>query len=97
MSTEHAIAVLACRKSRERSDDANAFFPDPYAGREHACVRDAFAETLAEAFVASATSGEEETREDLRDELTIEELGGPFVVTAAQEEFGRTVDGAGDT
>jgi hypothetical protein len=68
-------------KSRVRPDDANAFFDDPFvrnARRAGVHTRDALAEALAEQFLATATSGEG-VAEDVRDEVTTEELGGPFL------------------
>lgn len=53
-----------------------AFVHDP---REiHARLRDDLAEILAESYVASAVSGEEQTEQDL-DAVSIEELADPFV------------------
>ena len=81
--------------AHERSDGADAFLPDPY-GDKRGRVRagdDSLAEALGEEFVLAATSGEEQT-EDIRDELTTEELGGPFVVTRARDEFAVTDDDA---
>ena len=79
--------------ARVRSDDGDAFLPDPYAHGKSGHVRSAepYGESLAEDFVASATSGEEVTVE-LRDALNADEVGGPFVETQAQEEFAITVD-----
>ena len=59
-----------------RSDDANAFLPDPDEGTAHS--DDSLAENLAEVYLQSATSGEE-MAEDVMNELVPEELGGPFV------------------
>ncbi len=61
---------------RKRSDDANAFLPDP--GEGPARVDDDLAENLAEEFIVAATSAEE-SGEDVRDEVVPEELGGPFL------------------
>ncbi len=71
----------------ERSDDADAFLPDPF-GRDtnHRRASDDLANVLGQSFVSAVTSGEE-MAEDIRDELTTEELGGPFVVTGARDEF----------
>lgn len=73
----------------ERSDDANAFFPDP--GEGPARTRDDLAEALAEDFVATATSGNDTLEDDLERALP-EELGGPFVVTRARDELAFDVD-----
>jgi hypothetical protein len=74
---------------RERPDAGNAFLPDP--GQGPAQAPDVLAETLAEEFLASATSAEEAS-EDVRDALVPEELGGPFVETTAREEMDRAPD-----
>lgn len=76
-----------------RSDGGRAFLPDPF---EHGWVSsstspDALAEGLAEEFLASATSGEEVTSDE-RDEVQTEELGGPFSITSAQEEYGASAN-----
>jgi hypothetical protein len=67
-------------------DDANAFFPDPEGGEAHA-AEDTLAENLAEAYLESATSGEERA-EDVLNELVAEELGGPFLedVQSAEDD-----------
>jgi hypothetical protein len=52
---------------------------------------DPLARELGETFVQTATSGEESEAER-KDELTTEELGGPFVVTSAAEEFAAGTD-----
>jgi hypothetical protein len=71
-------------RGQGRTDDANAFFPDPDGGPAH--VSDDLAESLAEDFVQSAVSGQEGD-ERHQDEVVPEELGGPFVETTAEEEF----------
>ena len=74
--------------SHGRSDGADAFLPDPFGrnpSRAHA-GDDSLAEALGKGFVSAVTSGEE-MAEDIRDELTTEELGGPFVITRARDEF----------
>ena len=68
----------------ERSDDGNAFIPDPEGGPAH--TSDDLAEILAEDFLQAATSGED-VAEESGDEVVPEELGGPFVETSAGEEF----------
>jgi hypothetical protein len=76
-------------RRHERSDDGNAFIPDPEGGPAH--TSDDLAESLAEEFLQSATSGED-AAEDMADQVVAEELGGPFVETSAQEEFARGTD-----
>jgi hypothetical protein len=72
-------------KAPSRPDDANAFIPDPEDGHP-ARADDDLAESLGEHFVEAATAGD-----DNDDAPVDEEMGGPFVVTAADEEL------AGDT
>jgi hypothetical protein len=74
-----------------RSDDGEAFLHDPEGGP--ARTRDLLAETLAEEFLQSATSAQEVT-EEVRDAIVPEELGGPFLQAAADEEFADDVDEA---
>ena len=76
--------------TRSRSDDGNAFVPDPSSsGRSR--VKDVLAEQLAEEFLSSATSGEEHGLE-AHDRVFTEERGGPFVTTSARKEFGYEPD-----
>ena len=76
-------------RRHQRSDDGNAFIRDPEGGP--ARIPDDLAETMAEGFLQSATSGEY-AGEDLLDEVVAEEVGGPFVVTSAREEFASGTD-----
>jgi hypothetical protein len=85
---KYARELLA--KARETSSDADdpenahAFLKGPRAS-------DPLAEELGENFVETATSGEEQ-EEARRDRITPEEVGGPFVVTTASEEFAAGTD-----
>ena len=72
---------------RGRSDDGNAFIPDPGDGPAHA--PDELAEELAQEFLQAATSGEDAGTEARAVEVT-EERGGPFVESTAGEEFAWT-------
>src|SRR5262245_26012375 len=76
-------------KRQERLDPGNAFLPDPSGGP--AVAPDDLAEVLAENFVASATTGEEQG-EVAHEQVVDEELGGPFVQSSAAEEFGKDPD-----
>ncbi|MCA9592286.1 MAG: hypothetical protein KC776_03220 [Myxococcales bacterium] len=64
---------------KHRKDGGHAFIRDPEGGAAHS--RDALAEGLAETFLESATSGEEQA-EEVMNELVSEELGGPFLEEA---------------
>jgi hypothetical protein len=74
---------------RGRSDPADAFFPDPGGGP--ATVSDDLAEELAEGFLASATSAEDQG-EARHEQVVEEEVGGPFVPSTAGREFANEVD-----
>jgi hypothetical protein len=67
-----------------RSNDDAAFVRVPRTDEP-------FAEHLGEAFVQSATSGEDD-EEEVLDAFVPEELGGPFVVTTSNVEFAEGVD-----
>jgi len=74
---------------RGRSDDGDAFFPDPGGGPAH--VSDDLAEGLAEGYLASATSAEDQG-EQRHEQAVEEEIGGPFVPSTAGREFADDVD-----
>jgi hypothetical protein len=74
---------------QRRSDDADAFIPDPAEGPAHA--NDDLAEVLAEDFLESATRGNDVFEDELGRPLS-DEVGGPFVVTDADEELADDVD-----
>ena len=75
--------------ARERSDDADAFLPDPDGGPARA--PEELSESLAEEFVEAATSGEDRD-EEILDASFPEEMGGPFVETGPGEELAGSVD-----
>src|SRR5262245_10632916 len=69
------------RTNNHRTDDANAFMPDPEGGP--ARIADDLAENLAEEYLQAATQGYD-AEEDL-DQVVPEEIGGPFIETSAAE------------
>jgi hypothetical protein len=74
-------------ESRENQEDhgsTSAFIRRPRTGDE-------LGEELGEAFVQSATSGED-AEMDRQDRVTSEEQGGPFVRSSAAEEFASGTD-----
>ena len=73
------------QKPPERSDGANAFISVPE--QRGGPVDDDLAEYLGETFIASAT-GSDDSNDALQDDVVVEELGGPFVETDAESEFG---------
>ena len=78
------------RHNHHRTDDANAFMPDPEGGP--ATIADDLAENLAEEYLQGATQGND-AEEDL-DQVVPEEIGGPFIETSAAEEFAHDTDEA---
>jgi hypothetical protein len=77
--------------ARPRSDDANAFMPDPEGGPAH--IGDDLAENLAEEYVDAVTGGDGGDDAAI-DGLVSEEIGGPFVFTSAADEFAHDIDAA---
>jgi hypothetical protein len=73
------------RRSVERHDIGNAFFPDPEGGK--LAMSDDLARELGSAFIQSALSGEARADLALYAEVS-EEWGGPFVEMWAGEELG---------
>jgi len=76
---------------QERSDGGDAFIPE---SAQVSGTSDGVAELMAEEYLRGA-SGDEQA-DDARDEEVAEELGGPFVESLPEEEFGSTRK-AGDT
>lgn len=72
-------------RAHRRSDDAQAFLPDPDE-RGWGPVSDDLAETLGEGFVAAATTGEN-VEDEVLDQVVPEEIGGPFIETRDTQEF----------
>jgi hypothetical protein len=70
---------------QERSDGGDAFIPE---SAQITGTEDGVAELMAEQYLRGASGDEGE--DDTRDEEVPEELGGPFVETRPQEEFGST-------
>ena len=83
---------------RGRSDDANAFLPDPYATTDPELELDddaagAFAEELGEEFIVGAT-GNVDISEQEQERLSDDEVGGPFVNVSAAREMADDIDGS---
>lgn len=72
------------RAGVQRPDDGAAFLSGFRTGEP-------LAEELGEAFLESATSGEE-SEPERRDRVLPEEMGGPFVRTRASQEFAYDLD-----
>jgi hypothetical protein len=85
------VAVPPDPEHLRRTDGGDAFIRDP--GDGPAVTSDDLAESLAEGYLRSATSGEDLTDEIL-DQVVPEEIGGPFVETSAADEFAGGTDGS---
>jgi hypothetical protein len=77
---------MTSRKRQGRRDSGDAFLRE---GAHH--TRDDLAEGLAEDFIASATTGEEQGEES-HEAIAPEEEGGPFVPSRGKVEFARGTD-----
>jgi hypothetical protein len=76
---------------RREPDGGDAFLPDfrhatPRRGNGKSDARDPLADMVALEYIEAVTSGEERS-EDVRDAITDDEVGGPFVEHSAAEEF----------
>ena len=80
----HAKRLLALSRESRETPDARTFVSAPRS-------REAIAEELGEGAVSSMTSGGDSLSDTL-DESVDEENGGPFVETAASEEFAEGTD-----
>jgi hypothetical protein len=83
MAKKHALS----RKPRaprpsSRRDLGDAFLPDPSDPFSRDKLPESDCEWLAAEMIAGATSGES-AFEDARNEMSIEEFGGPYVAEAA--------------
>ena len=79
-------------KRKRKPKDGDAFIRE---SEQVTGSRDDLAELLAEQYLLTAVSGEE-THEEAFNEVVAEELGGPFLETEADSEFGRTVTEASE-
>jgi hypothetical protein len=70
---------------KERSDDGNAFIPE---SDQRTGTRDELAEHLAEEHQREVITGE--SNSDDVDDTLAEEMGGSYVVSGAEDEFGKT-------
>jgi hypothetical protein len=84
MDPEHAKRLLELAREGKEADETVGFVK----GQHH---HDDLAEELAEAAVASMTSGEDQLGDELEAEVA-EETGGPFVKTTAGTEFAEGTD-----
>jgi hypothetical protein len=84
LEASHARRLLEKSGGSPNDEDADAFLPRPRTS-------DALSEELGEAFVESATTGEEAAAER-HDRVVPDEQGGPFVTTPASEEFASGTD-----
>jgi hypothetical protein len=90
-TAETAPKAMKAKRRAPRSDDGNAFIPDPEGGP--ARTRDDLAENLAEGFLQGATQ-DDEADEAALEGWVPEEIGGPFVESDAAAEFADGTDGS---
>ena len=74
-----AKKIVPRARRSSRRDIGDAFLPDPATGA-FAVINDA--EAFGEEFIAGATSAEY-VGEDSRNEVSMDEIGGPFLTEAA--------------
>jgi hypothetical protein len=86
------LNAMKARRQPSRSDDGNAFIPDPEGGP--ARTSDDLAENLAEGFLLGATQDEDADDDEALEGFVPEEIGGPFVETSAAAEFAEGTDGS---
>lgn len=85
----YARELLAkARETRNQDDQSDGA---SFAFLKGARPIDPMARERGETFLQTATSGEESEAE-WRDQITVDEVGGPFVVTNASEEFAAGTD-----
>jgi hypothetical protein len=89
--TLHDRQIDAGHEARLLANTVKTAEPDEAAFLVEARGTDPLAEHLGEAFVETVTSGEDDEEERL-DAVVPEETGGPFVQSAAQEEFAKGTD-----
>jgi hypothetical protein len=80
---KQAERVRYARAAAHRSDDGEAFLPDPSNTGSHIALGGTDVESFAEEFIASATAGEP-VEMDAQDEVVEEEWGGPFLELDAE-------------
>src|SRR5690349_3596096 len=76
--------LAKAREGRNPDGDDAAFISGSVSGEE-------LSEELAEAYLESATSGEE-SEATRHERITPDEVGGPFVTTSARREFAEGTD-----
>ena len=88
MNQGHVIDKDESKLRHERSDGADAFIPE---SAQISGAVDDLAELLGEEYVREASGDDSE--EGARDDVVSEELGGPFVESGPEEEYGGTRKG----
>ena len=88
MNQERIVDRGVGKLKHERSDGADAFIPE---SAQISGAVDDLAELLGQEYLREASGDERE--EGVRDDEVSEELGGPFVESGPQEEYGATGKG----
>lgn len=84
LTPQYAADLLSHRGELGEPNDDRAFGPS-------AIRRDALAEELGESFLRTATGGDE-VDDEMLEEVSPEEMGGPFIVTTGATEFAHDTD-----
>jgi hypothetical protein len=85
LTPQYAAELLSHRGELAAPNDDRAFGPS-------AIRRDALAEELGESFLRTATGGGEDNDDEALEEVSPEEMGGPFIVTTGAIEFAHDTD-----
>ena len=85
LTPQYADELLSHRGELAPPNDDRAFGAS-------AIRRDALAEELGESFLRTATVGGEDNDDGALDEVSPEEMGGPFIVTTGATEFAHDTD-----
>jgi hypothetical protein len=88
MNQGHVIDKDESKRRHERSDGADAFIPE---SAQISGAVDDLAELLGEEYLREASGDDSE--EGARDDVVSEELGGPFVESGPEVEYGATRKG----
>jgi hypothetical protein len=88
MNQANVVDKRVSRLKHERSDGADAFIPE---SAQISGAVDDLAELLGEEYLREASGDDSE--EGARDDAVSEELGGPFVESGPEEEYGATRKG----
>ncbi len=85
LDPKYAAELRARSVEGKTTDDDRAFLNGPRSNEP-------LAESFGEQFVESVTTGESEAERSTSEEVTADEVGGPFIVTSGKTEFAQGTD-----